>query len=424
MKISAAVWLGMTEKFFANAFDNEVTIVFNSFRAYKEYLENPSKIPYDKVVAAYTKTDKLLKKINSNLGALVAALKESPVQVKGLSLDNFDYSELPNQELEIDLTGLDFDDVKTLINMYPWENCKFLDQFNQVTPVSKDRLLRAYNEIDKMIEGIKNYNLSPAEIAYIAFDIARSRIYKKSTSLDNAISRDLHHVLSEDEIVCAGFNNIFCCICKTLGVLAEPVYWNSDNKKSGHVSSVVYINDPKYNIHGIYAFEPTWSCKHDNDDQDYLKSSYHAFIPLSIEQARKMRLGLILIEDGHKNLISRFISSIKRLGRLKALQAPEIIIENEKKMILDYYSEILLASGLDASKEISIENPLLVDNVSPYISLDVFTSLIHNVRAIQHSIDPNHYPNDEETINSIIKSSEAYQIDKRMLGLIKRLLEK
>lgn len=423
MNIKAVINLDMPDSILANVYENDVTITFNSIKSYKDFLENPTPIPYDEEIATYTKTQKIFKKLNSNLSAVAAELRESTVQVKGLCLGNFDYKSLPDQELEIDLTNLDFNDLKELINMYPWENCKFIDQFNRVTPVSKDRLLAAYNEIDKMVETIKDCNLSPSEIAYIAFDIARSRVYKKSTSADAAVSRDLNHVLCEEEIVCAGFVNIFCSICNSLGVLAEPIYWNRYKTKDSHVSVIVYINDSKYDIHSAYAFEPTWGSKRSKDDQEYLKNSSQAFIPVVIEEKRKKRVRLHLSDVSYNNILVKLINSSKRLRRLKGLNAPSIIIDHERSLVLRYYNKVLSVIGLESNPDVDIDDPILVESVSKPINLDTFNKLILSIRDIQHSIDPSHYSNDEETINSIIKTSETYQISCRMAELLKRVLE-
>ena len=103
---------------------------------------------------------------------------------------------------------------------------------------------------------IEKYNLSPLEKIIYVYDEVKKREYKKSDK-DIYESRDLDRVLHSDAIVCVGYSNLFNAILKNLGIKAIPLLSIS----ARHQRSLVYIEDSKYNINGVYVFDPTFDSK-------------------------------------------------------------------------------------------------------------------------------------------------------------------
>ena len=77
-----------------------------------------------------------------------------------------------------------------------------------------------------------------------------------------------------EKIVCVGFANIFNIIAQKLG-LKSILYFLIKDNAPGHVRNLIYLNDEKYDINGLYFFDPTWDCKK-NDNNEFL-SSYMFF---------------------------------------------------------------------------------------------------------------------------------------------------
>lgn len=121
--------------------------------------------------------------------------------------------------------------------------------------------------INNITKEIEKYDLSPLEKIIYAYDKAKSREYKESEE-NKSNSRDLDKILQGDSIVCVGFSNLFNAILKCLRINATP-FVSLQNK---HQRSLVYIEDDKYNIKGIYVFDPTNDSRHSDsyiDNYDY-----------------------------------------------------------------------------------------------------------------------------------------------------------
>lgn len=92
------------------------------------------------------------------------------------------------------------------------------------------------------------------------YDIVKYRIYNKDE--DNYLNnRDLDKVTSGNTIVCSGFSNLFNAILMSLDIKAMPLI----SKTANHQRSIVYVNDSKYDIDGIYVFDPTWDCRKESE---------------------------------------------------------------------------------------------------------------------------------------------------------------
>ena len=129
--------------------------------------------------------------------------------------------------------------------------------------------------IDEIVSKIKQYNYSPFESLIYAYDLVRDRFYLEEDANEKEyISRDISSVLFGEKIVCVGFANIFNIIAQKLG-LKSILYFLIKDNAPGHVRNLIYLTDEKYDINGLYFFDPTWDCKK-NDNNEFL-SSYMFF---------------------------------------------------------------------------------------------------------------------------------------------------
>lgn len=109
--------------------------------------------------------------------------------------------------------------------------------------------------IDEVAKKINKYNLSPLEKIVYVYDYVKKREYHECEDKTN--SRDLDKVINGENIVCVGYSNLFNAILKSLNISCIPLI----SIKAKHQRSLVYVKDDKYNINGIYAFDPTWDSK-------------------------------------------------------------------------------------------------------------------------------------------------------------------
>lgn len=151
----------------------------------------------------------------------------------------------------------------------------------------KEVSLKAYKKtieyIDNIVERVKEKNLSPMEQLMYVYDIVRDRKYNgESEEEDASLSRDLTQVITGDKIVCVGFSEIFDKVIKKLGFSSKIHIMVDYNAEKGHVRNLVYVNDDKYEINGIYTFDPTYDRKTDNTNDHF---NYYLFFAKTDDQA-------------------------------------------------------------------------------------------------------------------------------------------
>ena len=111
--------------------------------------------------------------------------------------------------------------------------------------------------------------LSPFEKFLYAYLVtANLKEYKKDNNEYVATSRNLYYIMADEKmpIVCAGFAILLVDLCTKLGIktsyISMPVnvgFRGEDfAKKEYHARIQVFIDDPKYDIKGMYISDPTF----------------------------------------------------------------------------------------------------------------------------------------------------------------------
>ena len=127
--------------------------------------------------------------------------------------------------------------------------------------------------IDEIVNKIKKYNLSQLEQIMYAYDLVRDRVYKSEDENDDfSVSRDISSALLGNKIVCVGYSVIFEKVLDNLGIRSKMITLHRKNTNKGHRRNIVYVDDPKYDINGVYYFDTTWDSKKINGDSSYLDS--------------------------------------------------------------------------------------------------------------------------------------------------------
>lgn len=100
-----------------------------------------------------------------------------------------------------------------------------------------------------------------------------------------------------------------------VGIHAEEQGWKPvKDSESGHSSVILYLNDNKYNIKGIFGIDATWDSKENEDDITYQNNISNFLLPISCEEKSKKRYGF---EPGYGSLYYRFMHASKVFGELK-----------------------------------------------------------------------------------------------------------
>lgn len=235
--------------------------------------------------------------------------------------------------------------------------------------------------ISNIVDDIKKYNLSPLEKIIYIYDRVKSRIYKESDE-NKLESRDLDKVLKNKTIVCVGFSNLFNALSKCLGFNAMSLV--SIQRK--HQRSLVYVRDDKYNIDGVYVFDPT----NDSRRNDNYIDNY-AYFGLTLEKS----------EMDHPTATCKYISqsfdeivrimdrgdddfteSIDMINNLKILF--ELINEKSYKEFIDIISNYDYVITSQKKRALDIYRNLVNKYNSRELSVNKFMLAVYNTRVIEY----------------------------------------
>ena len=123
-----------------------------------------------------------------------------------------------------------------------------------------EEFLAMRETLDFFNDLVQANNLSPTEILMYAYDIMKTFRYKENKE-DKDKSRYLHNIVMTDYIVCVGYAKFMEQILKENNIKAIAVGVTCDlgnGEYGGHERNLVYLDDDKYDIHGIYAIDTTW----------------------------------------------------------------------------------------------------------------------------------------------------------------------
>lgn len=297
---------------------------------------------------------------------------------------------------------------------------------------------KTIDAIEDIVKTIKKHNLSPLEEIMYAYDLVRDRVYTKELDSESyVVSRDLSSVLFGDKIVCAGYIAIFNSVLKNLGInVMDYKISRKDNGKKGHVRSLVYVNDKKYHVNGIFMFDPTWDSKKFEGDKSYLTSykffckskdefrffdqEYDDYTLASYSKNLSPRVKKIIMAEGLEKVPEDMAVAFNKLSLLvdgKILANKTIFSEKAPKDLRH-----ILAGMVDINE--------LMNSLDRYQSLfygqtlDPMTLLevMYNVRKREFYSEPDKYPFDTESIKKAVIGSSP--LDSKLLHVLFGMPEK
>ena len=155
----------------------------------------------------------------------------------------------------------DYYELKELNNKYKDYNNIYVNLEGNDNIITLENAYKTSKKIKEESDFIISLNLSPMENIMIAYDIVRNRIYKKEKE---------NEPIGEN-IVSLGFANHFSALLTYLGYKNRVVIKSS--KDSADARVIASVTDPKYNIDGVYYFDPAFDSKID----DFYKYNYAHF---------------------------------------------------------------------------------------------------------------------------------------------------
>ena len=280
---------------------------------------------------------------------------------------------------------------------------------------------KTIDAIDSIVDKINRYNYSPLEQLILAYDLIRDRFYvMEDEGEDYSVSRDLTSSLLGDKIVCVGFANIFDTVCKKLGIKSTMFFLdNRFDPTTGHARNMLFLQDEKYGIEGLYFFDPTFDCK--KDDKNNFLLSYRFFAKDYIEMDEL---------SGHKYIPRDFKvfdekSFYKLMDKCEELDGD---IALAFRLLTDYRINTLLKFvGKDGIEPLSSDyEPVdIVDGAYDVkvlaensIGAETFLKALYTVRKNQYYENPNKYMFDVHTLVRIIANSRFRADDTAELSLL------
>lgn len=273
-------------------------------------------------------------------------------------------------------------------NFEEYDNCGikiFYQDCN--SSVGLATLYKISHLIGDIVNNIRQYNLSPIEKIMYVYDIVKQRKYKKD-NINVRNSCDLDKVLTGDFINCSGYSNLFNAILKCLGIKAMPLA--SISKK--HQRSIVYVKDEKYNIDGVYVFDPTWDSKTNNDDNHYIDKYYYFAMPIKVSN-------ISAPEELFETLCISYDEIVSVLNDYDIIDFVDIEKNINIKERLKLLFEFVDNDGLNRINNITslgyvdekIKEKLSFDYnnmISKYfvgeIDMEIFIKILYNTRRIQY----------------------------------------
>ena len=263
----------------------------------------------------------------------------------------------------------------------------YLQADGNIEPVS----IKDYGETIEFIEDIakrvEDKDFSPIEQLMYAYDIVRDRYYVSGTPEEgDFVAKDLTSVIKGDKIVCLGFAEMFDKVAQRLG-FGSKVEWLLDNTRTdGHAKNLIYVKDEKYNLNGVFSFDPTYGCKQKDDNSHF--DSYNFFARNCSKRYYDCNsLDLVPLET-----IAKKIESDKKY---------RLSLEEEAK-IKDVYGKLFNTGDKRLSNEKILEYYRLFKQT---VYIIAFIEALVTVRKQENLEDPNKFPFSKDKIKEIIKKT-------------------
>lgn len=284
-------------------------------------------------------------------------------------------------------------------------------------PVKLSDFIKTKNIIEELLKRVKKFEFSPIEQIMYVYDIVRDRVYTKENADENyAISRDLTNILLGDKIVCVGYAHLFDILLKKLGFKTMLYKIYNPNTKIGHVRNIVYIEDDKYEVKGVYFFDTTWDSK--KTDNIHLYSyRFFAKTKTEIEEYQNDEYLDGTLPEVNKYFFLDLITKINTTGlnisdskQIDDINKISRLIDNKTLIYKTIFSPYYDSMPEQLKKKITKED--IIKNLERYnelfdnpIKADTLLKVLYEVRKNEYYEDPINYPFNLNNFFSIVVNS-------------------
>ena len=299
----------------------------------------------------------------------------------------------------IDLSGLSFTekiDILTTPSISNKYNLFFTDEYTTGEYITQREMIDMYQNILEDYETIQNNNYSITEALFYIYNKYKNRIYKEEKSNEkSALSRSLNQIMKSDNIVCVGYANYLNAIASILNIPVFPLEWlDRFNPNSGHRENIAVINDPKYDIKGVFTIDITWDSKKDENDTEYQNNIRHFLVPPLQNSFEKNQKGLVLPTD---NIYYSIIYRYRRYLKIKEAGVNNAILWENKRIVIDAINKLYSLLNLPEIKgdcDLDIEIKKIKKIGKKTIPEETLKNIINNVT-----------PRSEEELDNMLNSS-------------------
>ena len=299
----------------------------------------------------------------------------------------------------IDLSGLSFTekiDILTTPSISNKYNLFFTDEYTTGEYITQVEMIDMYQNILEDYETIQNNNYSITEALFYIYNKYKNRIYKEEKSNEkSALSRSLNQIMKSDNIVCVGYANYLNAIASILNIPVFPLEWlDRFNPNSGHRENIAVINDPKYDIKGVFTIDITWDSKKDENDTEYQNNIRHFLVPPLQNSFEKNQKGLVLPTD---NIYYSIIYRYRRYLKIKEAGVNNAILWENKRIVIDAINKLYSLLNLPEIKgdcDLDIEIKKIKKIGKKTIPEETLKNIINNVT-----------PRSEEELDNMLNSS-------------------
>lgn len=299
----------------------------------------------------------------------------------------------------IDLSGLSFTekiDILTTPSISNKYNLFFTDEYTTGEYITQREMIDMYQNILEDYETIQNNNYSITEALFYIYNKYKNRIYKEEKNSEkSALSRSLNQIMKSDNIVCVGYANYLNAIASILNIPVFPLEWlDRFNPNSGHRENIAVINDPKYDIKGVFTIDITWDSKKDENDTEYKNNIKHFLVPPLQNSFEKNQKGLVLPTD---NIYYSIIYRYRRYLKIKEAGVNNAILWENKRIVIDAINKLYSLLNLPEIKgdcDLDIEIKKIKKIGKKTIPEETLKNIINNVT-----------PRSEEELDNMLNSS-------------------
>lgn len=378
----------------------QFTIFYNKDKSLKEQLQDRNRL--EKKINLLNETEKKYPEL------IIEGQKEKYQQIKD-NIDNlYNYVDTLLIEEYIDIDNViknnpdvlskiiimsecfeitDYYELKELNNKYKDYNNIYVNLEGNDNIITLENAYKTSKKIKEESDFIISLNLSPMENIMIAYDIVRNRIYKKEKE---------NEPIGEN-IVSLGFANHFSALLTYLGYKNRVVIKSS--KDSADARVIASVTDPKYNIDGVYYFDPAFDSKIDDfykynyahfartrkyfekKELNYFRDKYFPFYCSNfLEKLDEVFIGKTY-DDYYSNK-EKYMKYIHSLNYMFDMQN-----EFEDFLLININKRLEDKNWREKIKNIS-------EKFDKKIPDETLFEIFKNVRKIEYYIDPKNYPYD------------------------------